>query len=187
MVRSSPCVDHDQAWGAGTTGFAGSSPPWGWCVACSHPTSNWQEILGAGGPDRVRKSKATWLMGVHYAGQRVLHSAAVKRALIQRFLHLLCRKLPELALNAQGLVARDAWTWPEVAQMNESFGLLEAALIEAASPVQPSAHRRSCRRKSRMKRWTTVHRPPKVATVRRFPFRLLPPPRHRIARLWAAI
>ena len=33
------------------------------------------------------------------------------------------------------LVARDAWTWPELAQMNESFGPLEAALM--TPEVQP--------------------------------------------------
>ena len=83
------------------------------------------------------KSKAVWSMGLRYAGQKVLHSAALKRALVQRFLHLLRRKLPELALNADGLVARDAWTWPKLAQMNESFGPLEAAL--ATPDAQPSS------------------------------------------------
>ena len=127
-------VDHAQARSAGYNRLRRFLPTMG--LVCGLQPSNqqavgnWQEIPGAGGPQPVRKSKATWSMGVHYAGQRVIHSAAVKRALIQRFLHLLRRKLPELALNAQGLVARDAWTWQELAQMNESFGPLEAALAQ---------------------------------------------------------
>ena len=81
-------VDHAQA-------RAGSCRPWG-----LQPSITNRQL--ARGPQPVRKSKATWSMGVRYAGQRVIHSAAVKRALIQRFMHLLRRKLPELALNAQG-------------------------------------------------------------------------------------
>ena len=127
-------VDHAQARSAGYNRLRRFLPTMG-LVSGLQPSNqqavgNWQEIPGAGGPQPVRKSKATWSMGVRYAGQRVIHSAAVKRALIQRFMHLLRRKLPELALNAQGLVARDAWTWQELAQMNESFGPLEAALAQ---------------------------------------------------------
>ena len=132
-------VDHAQARGAGYNRLRRFLPTMG--LVCGLQPSNqqaignWQEVPSAGGPEPVRKSKAVWSMGLHYAGQKVLHSAAVKRALIQRFLHLLRRKLPELALNADGLVARDAWTWPELAQMNESFGPLEAALM--TPEVQP--------------------------------------------------
>ena len=132
-------VDHAQARGAGYNRLRRFLPTMG--MVCGLQPSNqqaignWQEVPSAGGPEPVRKSKAVWSMGLHYAGQKVLHSAAVKRALIQRFLHLLRRKLPELALNADGLVARDTWTWPELAQMNESFGPLEAALM--TPEVQP--------------------------------------------------
>ena len=66
-------------------------------------------------------------------------AGAVKRALIQHFWLLLRRKLPELALNANGLVARDAWTWPELAQMNKSFGPLDAALMVPEEPPPPAA------------------------------------------------
>ena len=109
-------VDHAQARGAGYNRLRRFLPTMG--LVCGlqpsnqQAVANWQEIPGAGGPQPLRKSKATWSMGVHYACQRVIHSAAFKHALVQ--------------LNAQGLVARDAWTWPELAQMNESFGPLEA-------------------------------------------------------------
>ena len=136
-------VDHAQARGAGYNRLRRFLPTMGMVCGLQPPNQqaigNWQEVPSAGGPEPVRKSKAVWSMGLHYAGQKVLHSAAVKRALIQRFLHLLRRKLPELALNADGLVARDAWTWPELAQMNESFGPLEAALMTPEVQPPPEA------------------------------------------------
>ena len=42
---------------------------------------SWVEVPSAGGPTPQRKSRATWSMGVHYAGQKVVHSGLLKAAL----------------------------------------------------------------------------------------------------------
>ena len=130
-------------------------------------------------------------------GPQVLHSAAVKRALIQRFLLLLRRTLPELALNADGLVARDAWTWPELAQMNESLGPLEAALATPDAPPAPEAPPMDTSgvcvwqaqpRRLRQRRWTTLHRRWWRTTRRPSPcLRPLHPHPPPIVLLWAVI
>ena len=60
-------------------------------------------------------------MGVHYAGQKVVHSGLLKAALIQRFLQLWELKQPELALTHEGLLPRDSWSWQELAVANERF------------------------------------------------------------------
>ena len=109
---------------------------------------SWVEVPSAGGPTPQRKSRATWSMGVHYAGQKVVHSGLLKVALIKRFLHLWQLKQPELALTHDGLVPRDAWSWQELASANERFPALmemedlelpEVSLTpeEMAQPVLP--------------------------------------------------
>ena len=82
---------------------------------------SWVEVPSAGGPTPQRKSRATWSMGVHYAGQKVVHSGLLKAALIQRFLQLWELKQPELALTHEGLLPRDSWSWQELAVANERF------------------------------------------------------------------
>ena len=82
---------------------------------------SWVEVPSAGGPTPQRKSRATWSMGVHYAGQKVVHSGLLKAALIKRFLQLWELKQPELALTHEGLLPRDSWSWQELAVANERF------------------------------------------------------------------
>ena len=64
---------------------------------------NWVEIPTGGGPIPNQKSRATWTMGIHYSGQRALHSALVKKALLKRFMRLYHAKKAELALTDEGL------------------------------------------------------------------------------------
>jgi len=82
---------------------------------------SWVEVPSAGGPTPQRKSRATWSMGVHYAGQKVVHSGLLKAALVKRFLQLWELKQPELALTHEGLLPRDSWSWQELAVANERF------------------------------------------------------------------
>ena len=107
---------------------------------------SWVEVPSAGGPTPQRKSRATWSMGVHYAGQKVVHSGLLKAALVKRFLQLWELKQPELALTHEGLLPRDSWSWQELAVANERFPpgmesveLPEVSLTpeEGAQPGQP--------------------------------------------------
>ena len=106
---------------------------------------SWVEVPSAGGPTPQRKSRATWSMGVHYAGQKVVHSALLKEALVKRFLQLWQLKQPELALTHDGLLPRDSWSWQELAVAKrfppgmESVELPEVSLTpeEVAQPVLP--------------------------------------------------
>ena len=96
---------------------------------------NWVEIPTGGGPIPNQKSRATWTMGIHYSGQRALHSAQVKRALLKRFMSLYHAKKAELALTDEGLHPRDSWTWAEFAAQNERMGDLGTEL-PAPPPVE---------------------------------------------------
>ena len=98
---------------------------------------NWVEIPTGGGPIPNQKSRATWTMGIHYSGQRALHSAQVKKALLKRFMRLYNAKKAELALTDDGLHPRDCWTWAEVAAQNEQLGDLGTEL-PAPPPVESS-------------------------------------------------
>ena len=96
---------------------------------------NWVEIPTGGGPIPNQKSRATWTMGIHYSGQRALHSAQVKKALLKRFMSLYHAKKAELALTDEGLHPRDSWTWAEFAAQNERLGDLGTEL-PAPPPVE---------------------------------------------------
>ena len=95
---------------------------------------NWVEIPTGGGPIPNQKSRATWTMGIHYSGQRALHSALVKKALLKRFMRLYHAKKAELALTDEGLHPRDSWTWAELAAQNEQLGDMGTEL-----PAPPEA------------------------------------------------
>ena len=103
---------------------------------------SWVEVPSAGGPTPQRKSRATWSMGVHYAGQKVVHSGLLKAALIQRFLQLWELKQPELALTHEGLLPRDSWSWQELAVANERFppGMESVELPEVSLTPEEGAH-----------------------------------------------
>lgn len=83
--------------------------------------ASWVEVPSAGGPTPQRKSRATWTTGVHYAGQKVVHSGLLKAALVQRFLHLWQQKQPSLALTHDGLLPRDSWSRQDLAVANEAL------------------------------------------------------------------
>eukprot|EP00435_Cladocopium_sp_Y103_P000858 s5581_g1.t1 len=77
---------------------------------------NWCEIPAGGGRDPAcRKGHAANLMGVHYAGSRVLRSLQVKQRCVNRFLALFQKKRRELAITDDGYLCRDSWLWPELA------------------------------------------------------------------------
>ena len=103
---------------------------------------SWVEVPSAGGPTPQRKSRATWSMGVHYAGQKVVHSGLLKAALIKRFLQLWELKQPELALTHEGLLPRDSWSWQELAVANERFppGMESVELPEVSLTPEEGAH-----------------------------------------------
>ena len=88
---------------------------------------SWIEIPAAGGPSPTTKSRATWIMGRHYAGGQTERSAAVKRAILQRFWKLFHMKQGEIAMTDQHLLPRGSWTWPELAVANDRLGPLEIA------------------------------------------------------------
>ena len=84
---------------------------------------NWVEIPTGGGPIPNQKSRATWTMGIHYSGQRALHSAQVKKALLKRFMRLYNAKKAELALTDDGLHPRDWRRWQPKMSSSVTLGL----------------------------------------------------------------
>ena len=109
-----------------STAFAGASQRWQirwnlvplnsklWATGPKSPK-------GGGRDPQLRKEQAVVPMGMHYAAAKVLRSAQVKQRCIDRLLALFNYKRPELALNADGLLCRDSWTWPEVAALHQLF------------------------------------------------------------------
>ena len=95
------------------------------------------EVPSAGGPTPQRKSRATWTTGVHYAGQKVVHSGLLKAALVQGFLHLWQQKQPSLALTHDGLLPRDSWSWQDLAGANEAFPHVRDSLDLLAIDLTP--------------------------------------------------
>lgn len=83
---------------------------------------SWAEIPAGGGPQPSKKVRATVEMSLHYAGQKTIRSAEIKRNIMARFFQVFRRKQPELALCDRGLLLRDSWTWPDFMAVNEHFG-----------------------------------------------------------------
>ena len=83
---------------------------------------SWTEIPAGGGPQATKKQRATIDMSMHYAGQKTIRSAEIKRSILARFFKVFRRKQAELALCDRGLLLRDSWTWPEFLAVNEHFG-----------------------------------------------------------------
>eukprot|EP00435_Cladocopium_sp_Y103_P065108 s646_g27.t1 len=102
---------------------------------------SWVEIPAGGGPNAARKSRAVWLMGRHYSGGMAERSAAVKRAILQRFWKLFHLKQGDLALTDGHLLPRGSWTWEELASANNQLPAIEIAPVDAleAIPVDDPA------------------------------------------------
>eukprot|EP00435_Cladocopium_sp_Y103_P016958 s317_g4.t1 len=105
---------------------------------------SWVEVPAGGGPAPTVKSRATWLMGRHYAGAQADRSAAVKAALLERFWQLLRRKQGDLALTHSHMLPKGSWTWEEVAAANDDMPPLEikpfqATAIDVEDPVALAA------------------------------------------------
>ena len=83
---------------------------------------SWAEIPAGGGPQPSKKTRATVEMSLHYAGQKTIRSAEVKRSILARFFQVFRRKQGELALCDRGLLLRDAWSWPDFMAVNEHVG-----------------------------------------------------------------
>ena len=94
---------------------------------------SWVEIPAGGGPNPAKKSRATWLMGRHYAGGQTERSASVKRAILQRFWRLFHMKKGELALTDGHLLPRGSWTWQELAATNDTLEALENVPVESGA------------------------------------------------------
>ena len=108
---------------------------------------NWTDIPDAGGPTPTYKPKrASMPMGLHYAGQKVARSAQIKQHALTCFFKLWKRKQPELALNHDGLVTPDSWSWQEVCATSAALQLPAVADLppnpdqeEGAIEVAPGA------------------------------------------------
>ena len=108
---------------------------------------NWTDIPDAGGATPTYKPKrASMPMGLHYAGQKVARSAQIKQHALTCFFKLWKRKQPELALNHDGLVTPDSWSWQEVCATSATIQLPAVADLppnpeqdEGAIEVAPGA------------------------------------------------
>ena len=97
---------------------------------------SWTEIPQGGGRDpQLKKDQAVIPMGLHYAAAKVLRSAQVKQRCVDRLMTLFNYKRPELALNSEGLLCRDSWTWPEVAAPTPSLPGQDHACFLAAGGI----------------------------------------------------
>eukprot|EP00435_Cladocopium_sp_Y103_P062373 s244_g24.t1 len=100
---------------------------------------SWVEVPACGGPQPARKSRATWLMGRHYSGGLAERSAAVKRAILQRFWKLFQLKQGDLTLTDGHLLPRGAWTWEELASANDKLPPIEIAPAGQSEAIEVEA------------------------------------------------
>ena len=97
---------------------------------------NWVEIPEGGCGDGQKKPKGSMPMGIHYAGGHAGRSATVKLRCVTRFIQLLMRKLPSVALTADGLLPADSWRWHEFVEEHASVPeAVPAPAEEAPLPI----------------------------------------------------
>ena len=96
---------------------------------------NWVEIPEGGCSDGQKKPRGSMPMGILYSGGREHRSATVKLRCVTRFIQLLMKKLPTIALTSDGLFPADSWRWHEF--VDDHASIPEAVDPPAEEPPLP--------------------------------------------------
>lgn len=96
---------------------------------------NWTEIPSGAGASG-QKARAQMHMGMHYAGDKLSRSYVVKSHVLKVFMQLFKRRQADFALDAQGLLVRGAWEWPEASAAFEAQKH-DFAVVQAPEPGSP--------------------------------------------------
>ena len=81
------------------------------------------------------EAKGSMPMGILYSGGREHRSATVKLRCVTRFIQLLMKKLPTIALTSDGLLPADSWRWHEF--VDDHASIPEAVKPPAEEPPLP--------------------------------------------------